>query len=177
MRAPAMIVALLLACVASVARAQEKPPELEALKASVGVWDAEIEVWPQGLDEPSITFKGVETITAYGEHWIASDFDSVFGGDTMRVHSIVGYDLDKKQLVGHIIDHGPYAATMTGEYDAAAKTVSWTTRAKSIEGDPMVQHTTITQESADVRVLKLSMPTETEGKFAKCMQIRFERRE
>jgi hypothetical protein len=26
-----------------------KPAELEVLKASVGVWDAKIEVWPQGV--------------------------------------------------------------------------------------------------------------------------------
>jgi len=54
------------------------PVELEVLKASIGVWDAEIEVWPEGLDSPSITFKGVETNRPYGEYWIASDFDSEF---------------------------------------------------------------------------------------------------
>ena len=94
--------------------AQEKPKsnpiEFEVLQASIGVWDAEIEVWPEGPDAPSIKFKGVETNRAYGEHWIASDFDSEFMGQTMKVHSIVGYDLDRKKMVGTVIDHGPYAA-------------------------------------------------------------------
>lgn len=57
-----------------------KPVELEVLKESIGVWDAEIEVWPQGPDSDSIKSKGVETNRAYGEYWIASDFDSQFGG-------------------------------------------------------------------------------------------------
>ena len=58
-----------------------KPVELEVLKESIGVWDAEIEVWPQGPDSDSIKSKGVETNRAYGEYWIASDFDSQFGAD------------------------------------------------------------------------------------------------
>ena len=45
-----------------------KPIELDVLKASIGVWDAEIEVWPQGPDSSSIKFKGVETNRSYGEY-------------------------------------------------------------------------------------------------------------
>ena len=82
------------------------PVELEVLSASIGVWDAEIEVWPQGLDAASIKFKGVETNRPYGKHWIASDFDSEFMGETIKVHSIIGYDLDRKKMVGMVIDHG-----------------------------------------------------------------------
>ena len=81
-------------CLAHSCMGQEKPNskpiELEALKASVGVWDAEIEVWPQGSDLPSIKFKGVETNRPYGKHWLASDFDSEYGGQTMKVHSLLG---------------------------------------------------------------------------------------
>ena len=47
---------------------EAKPVELDVLKASIGVWDAEIEVWSQGLDSPSIKFKGVETNRPYGKH-------------------------------------------------------------------------------------------------------------
>jgi len=75
---------------------QAKPIELEVLKGSVGVWDAEIKVWPEGPDSPPLQFKGVETNRAYGEHWIASDFDSEFMGQTMKLHSIIGYDPDQK---------------------------------------------------------------------------------
>ncbi|MEN8154985.1 MAG: DUF1579 family protein, partial [Acidobacteriota bacterium] len=94
-----------------------KPIELEVLKASIGVWDAEIEVWPQGHDSPSIKFKGVETNRPYGEYWIASDFNSDYMGQTIKVHSIVGYDPEQKKLVGMVIDHGPYSARMTGRFD------------------------------------------------------------
>lgn len=155
---------------------ESKPIELEVLKASIGVWDAEIEVWPQGLDSASITFKGVETNRPYGEHWIASDFDSEFMGQTMKVHSIVGYDLDKKKMVGTVIDYGPYAATMTGEYDKDSKTVQWKTEVKAPNGQLMVQKTTVTQENADERLLVLSVPGKEKNAFTKFMQIRFVKR-
>ena len=155
----------------------EPPPvELEVLRSYIGVWDAEIEVWPEGLDSPPITFKGVETIRPYGEFWIASDFDSEFMGQTIKVHSIVGYDLDKKKLVGTVIDHGPYAATMAGEYDVESKTVHWMTEAKDANGNPMVQKTLVTQNHADERVLVLMVPGEKENEFTKFMQVNFVKR-
>ena len=161
--------------------AQETPPAkpipLEVLQASVGVWDADIEVWPQGPDAPSLKFKGVETIRPYGEYWIASDFDSEFMGQTMKLHSIVGYDLDEEKLVGTVIDHGPYAASMTGDYDPESKTVAWTTKAKDVNGTPIVQKTSVTQESADERVLVLNVPGKDKDEFTRFMQIRFVRRD
>jgi|GEM_PF-1372820 len=153
-----------------------KPPELRALKDSVGIWDAKIEVWPQGLNAASITFTGVETVSAYGKHWIASDFDSVFSGRTNRIHSIVGYDLDERKLVGKVIDYGPYAARMTGEYDSKSKTVHWTTKVKDPSGKPIVQKTSITQKNANERVLVLSVPKKGTKDFIKFMEIRFTKR-
>jgi len=153
-----------------------KPVELDVLKASIGVWDAEIEVWPQGADSPSVKFKGVETNRPYGEYWLASDFDSEFMGQTMKVHSIVGYDLDRKMLVGTVIDHGPYAAKMTGTYDAKSKTVVWKTAAKDPTGKPMVQRTVITHKSAGERMLVLSVPGAKKDDFTAFMKITFVRR-
>ncbi len=173
--AAAFVLGLATACLAQ-DKAAPKPAELEVLKASVGVWDAQIEVWPQGPDAPSIKFKGVETNRAFGEHWIASDFVFEYQGQTMKLHSIVGYDLDQKKLVGKVIDHGPYAATMTGQYDAASKTVTWVTKAKHANGKPMVQRTTVTHKSADERVLVLRMPNAEKDGHTKFMQIKFVRR-
>jgi hypothetical protein len=171
----ALILGLALYCIAQ-EEPKSKPIELEALKASIGVWDAEIEVWPDGPDSPSIRFKGVETNRAYGEYWIASDFESEFMGQTMKVHSIVGYDLDQKKMIGTIIDHGPYAAVLTGDYDNESKTIRWKTVAKDPNGKPMMQKTSITQMSADERVLVLSVPGKQKNEFAKFMQIRFVKR-
>lgn len=153
-----------------------KPAELAALKASVGVWDAEFEVWSQGPDAPSMKFKGVETNTAFGKYWIASDLDTEFMGQTMKVHSIIGYDLDKKKMVGTVVDSGPYSASMTGTYRADTRTFHWQTNAKDPEGKPMIQKTTITHESDDKRVLVLSVPNEQGNGFTKLMQIVFEKR-
>jgi hypothetical protein len=153
-----------------------KPVELEVLKGYVGVWDADIEVWPKGPDAPSMSFKGVETIHAYGEYWLVSDFDTEFNGQTNRIHSIVGYDLDKGMLVGTIIDQGPYAATMSGEYDSESKAVHWTTHAKGLDGTPMVQKTAITQKNADERVLVLSTPNKDGDGETVGMKITFTKR-
>lgn len=176
---PSFSVALVLAlahyCLAQ-DKPMSKPIELEVLKASVGVWDADIEVWPQGLDSPSMKMKGVETNRPYGEYWLASDFDSEFAGQTMKVHSVVGYDLDQEKLVGKVIDHGPYAARMTGEYDKESKTISWMTKVKDANGKPIVQKTLVTQKSADERVLKLMVPGEQKDDFKKFMQIKFVKR-
>jgi hypothetical protein len=107
---------------------------------------------------------------------LPSDFDSEFMGQTMKVHSIVGYDLDRKTMVGTVIDHGPYAASMTGDYDKESKTVSWKTEAKTPGGKRMVQNTSVTQKSAGERILVLSVPGKQQNEFTKFMQIRFVKR-
>ena len=152
------------------------PKELASLRTWVGIWDAEIEVWPQGLDKPSIKFEGVETNRAYDKYWIASDFDSTFNGQLTRVHSIVGYDLDQRKLVGKVIDDGPYAASMVGDYDEESRTVTWRTDVKDADGKPIVQRTTVTELNDNERLLVLSVPTQSKNVFKKFMQIRFNRR-
>ena len=79
-------------------------------------------------------------------------------------------------MVGTVIDHGAYAARMTGDYDKDSKTVRWNTEAKDATGKPMVQRTSITQNSADERILVLSVPGKKENEFTKFMQIRFVKR-
>lgn len=153
-----------------------KPKELKWIQGSVGVWDASIEVWPQGPDGASIKFKGVETNKAYGEYWISSDFDSSFMGQEQKIHSIVGYDLDKKKLVGTIVDAGPYAATMTGEFVEKDNAVKWVTQAKGLDGKPMVQNTVLTNKSATERELVMLVPGK-EGKFNTFMRIVFTKRD
>lgn len=174
--AAVLIVGVALPCIAQ-ETPQSTPIELEELKAYVGVWDAEIEVWAAGLDSPPTTFRGVETNRPYGDYWIASDFDSEFMGQTIRVHSIVGYDLGEKRMVGMVIDHGPYSARMTGDYDAESKTVHWLTEARDPTGKPMVQKTLVTQKDAVERVLVLMVPSGVNDEFIKFMQIRFTKRQ
>lgn len=151
-------------------------PELHMLKQYAGVWDAQIEVWPTGPDGPSITFQGVETVRRYGDHWIASDFDSELQGQTMRVHAIVGYDLEKKKLVGTVIDHGPYAASMVGEFDPSTNTVHWKTAAKTADGKPMTQKTQVTQPTPNERTLVLLTHDPKTDRSTKTMQIRYVKR-
>ena len=170
---PTLCAALILSCGhTGIAEEATKPKAIGVLKASLGVWDAAVEVWPKGPDATSIKFKGVETNRAYGEYWIASDSDY----DGMKIHAIIGYDLDKNKLVGTVIDHGPYAASMTGEYDELSNTVQWVTRAKDLAGNPIVQKTSVTQKSPNERVLVLSVPGKQPNQFVKYMQIHFVKR-
>ncbi|MEM9080009.1 MAG: DUF1579 family protein [Verrucomicrobiota bacterium] len=148
-------------------------PELQALKDSLGVWKAKISVWPQGLDNPPFTFEGLETNRAFGSHWLSSDFEFYPQGQTMRIHSIVGYDLEKEQLVGTVIDHGPYAASLSGKWDEKSSTVSWTVHGKNPDGSPIVQHTTITHKSPTERVLVLRVPKKNGEGTMKSMEIVF----
>ena len=173
--AAVLVFSMALPCFAQEAQTPT-PIELEVLKASIGVWDAEIQFWSAGPDAPPVTFTGVETNRPYGEHWIASDFDSEFMGQTLKVHSIVGYDLDEGKLVGLIIDHGPYSASMIGEYDVESKTVHWMTQAKDLNGKPMVQKTLVTQKHADERDLVLMVPGGENDEFIDFMRIRFVKR-
>jgi len=79
-------------------------------------------------------------------------------------------------MVGTVIDHGAYSASMIGNYDKDSKTTSWTTNAKSATGDPMVQKTSIVQTNATERVLVLSVPGKEKNSFTKFMQIKFVKR-
>ena len=79
-------------------------------------------------------------------------------------------------MVGTIIDHGPYAARMTGDYDKKSKTVRWKIEAKDTNGKPMVQKSLITQKNANERVLVLMVPGEKKNEFTKFMQIKFVKR-
>ena len=158
-----------------VAEESSIPIELSVLQNYVGVWDANAEVWPSGLEAKSIKFKGVETNRAFGKHWIASDFDSTFAGQVTKVHSIIGYDLDKKKMVATVIDDGPYSATMEGDYDTKSKSIRWVTKGKGLDGKPFEQRTVVTENSANERLLVLSTPNKT-GKFVKFMSIKFTRR-
>ncbi len=155
---------------------KSQPAELDVLKSYVGTWDADIEVWPQGPDATSIKLKGVEKNRAYGKYWLASDLDSQFMGQTMKVHSIVGFDVDQKQLVGKVIDDGMYAAKMVGRYDPQSKIVHWTTTVKNASGEPLVQKTTISHKNPGERLLVLSVPGKKNKPFTKFMQIKFTKR-
>lgn len=153
-----------------------KPVELGVVKAAIGVWDAKIEVWAAGLEADPIVMTAVETNVAHGEYWLASDFESEFQGETIAVHSIMGYDLDEKRLVGKVIDHGPYAAKMTGDYDEKSKTVTWITHVKDPSGKPIVQKTLVTQKNENERELVLMKEGKGAGEFVKFMQIKYVKR-
>ena len=79
--------------------------------------------------------------------------------------------------MGKVIDHGPYAASMVGDYDHETKSVDWITKVKDPSGTPIVQKTVVTQKDADTRLLVLSVPNkDMKDVFTKFMQVTFVRR-
>ena len=171
----ALLFAVPVCCIAQ-DEPEATPVELDVLAASVGTWDAEIEMWPAGPDSPSIKLTGVETNRPFGKHWIASDFESEYMGETMRADTIVEYDLDEEKIVVIIVKHGAYEERMTVRYDEESKTVEWMTKARSPTGEPMLQKTRVTQKNADKRVLVMHMPVKERDEFVKFMQITYVRR-
>ena len=155
---------------------QETPPELQVLKNTIGVWDTAIEVWAQGPDGPSVQFDGVETVTAFGDYWMSSDSVSTFMGRTMKVHSLVGYDIDEGKLVGTIVDDGPYKATLSGEYDPDTKSVTWMIKGKDPVGTEYFQKSVVTEISENERLLVLYLPVAVGEGYTRLMEVTYTRR-
>ena len=168
-----LTMALALPCVAQ-EETKSETGALEILKSLVGVWDAEMEVWPRGPDKASMKLKGVETNKAYGKHWLTSDFSSKAMGPAANLHSIVGYDLDKKQMVAMSVDSGPYPAKMTGEIDVKKKSVTWTAHIKDAAGNKKIQKSTDTLINENERIMIVK--AQQNGKFVKIVQIKFTKR-
>lgn len=78
--------------------------------------------------------------------------------------------------MGDLVDHGIYAAKMTGDDDVKSKTVTWKTEAKDANGKTMVQTTTVTQKTPDERVLVLKVSGKEKDDLTRFMQIQFVKR-
>ncbi len=126
---PVQSMLLGLASFALAATVSAQPPtatkEHEVFKMDVGVWDAQMKIWPVGPDGEVLTAKCVETNRMLGDLWLVSDFEGEIAGGKFVGHGQFGYDPLKKSYVGTWVDNMlPTMSVVHGKYNAETKTMT-----------------------------------------------------
>ena len=150
-------------------------PELDVLKMEEGVWDATIEFPPAKPGEAATHATGVQTNTfVTGKRWIRNDFevDAKYGG-----HGTWGYDPKKQRYVGTWVDSNTdYIRLDEGVWDAASKTMTWTSELRQPDPHPPAKYRMIEEFRGDTRVLTMSAIGPKSGKEVPLGTITFSRR-
>jgi hypothetical protein len=125
-----------IAAIASVNPFQGESPAVDQHKIvmqSVGSWEGTIVMNMPGMPEPMV-MPCTETITAVGDLWTVSRFESSFMGTAFSGSATFGYDTDRKAFVSTWVDSMATSITnMEGQYDEKTKSVISNYEAK----DPM----------------------------------------
>lgn len=147
----------------------------EVLAMEEGVWDAAIEFPPESPGAAPVRMQGVQTNTfVTGRGWIKNDFavNAKYGG-----HGTWGYDPRKGKFVGIWVDSNlDYIRIDEGSYDAAAKTMTWTSQLRQPEPHPPVGYRMVEQFRNDTRVLTMTAIGPKTGKEVPLGTITFTRR-
>jgi len=173
----ALIACLLLAAgAASCATAEAVPgPEFEVLKLEEGVWDAAIEFPPANEGEAPGRATGVQTNTfVTGGRWIRNDFevDAKYGG-----HGTWGYDPRRQRYVGIWVDSNQdYIRLDEGTWDAATKTMTWTSELRQPEPHPPAKYRMTEEFRGDTRILTMTAIGPRTGREVPLGKITFTRR-
>lgn len=160
--------------------AQEPPQaakEHELLKKDVGTWHAAGKMWQPGMDE-AIEFEGTETNSMVGEFWIVTDFRGSFFGQDFHGHGHSGFNTETGKYEGVWIDSmSTFPMTMSGEYDAASKTLTSKTAGKTPTGDDMNGKSTVVYKDENTRVMTMWGPNPEGGdEMYKMMEITYTRK-
>ncbi len=148
-------------------------PQHEALKAEVGVWDADISI--TGPAGETIKSTGVETVTMLGELWSTTTFEYDYLGQPTTGHGVFGYDPDQKRYVGTWFEAGnPYASHMVGEYDKASRTMTWLMKTKDPAGQESDMR--IIARLVDDSTRDFQMQAKMEDEFVTVMTIKYTRK-
>lgn len=149
--------------------------ELDLLKQEEGVWDAAIEFPPGAPDAKPTTMTGVQTNTfVTGKGWIKNDFevDATYGG-----HGVWGFDPKKNRYVGIWVDSNQdYIRVDEGTYDAATKTMTWTSELRQPDPYPPAKYRMIEVFAGDTRTLTMTAIGPKTGKEVPLGKITFTRR-
>ncbi len=174
-----MMLALVLSISPGLAQAatdeQKSADELRHLKFlewEAGDWDATIVLSDPAGGEPQ-QFWGEQTDRegACGL-WLITDLRMVAGKDGAEPppyegHGVLGYDPDKKKLVGIWIDSSTdWLATAEGSLDAAGKTLTLDVASRDpASGGPMTRQFVTTRLAADHRRLEIFVPLPDGGRL------------
>ena len=115
-----------IAAITSVNPFQGESPKVDQHKIvmqGVGEWEGTISMNMPEMPEPMV-MPCTETVTAVGELWTVSRFESNFMGADFAGSATFGYDVEKKKFVSTWVDSMTTTITnMEGEYDSEANAV------------------------------------------------------
>jgi hypothetical protein len=166
---------LVMCCTGVTAFAQDVKlgPEHDIFKTEVGSWDCEIKQW-MGEGEPAIT-KGTETNTMMGG-WLITNFQANLFGNDFKGHGAYTYDPEIKKYKGVWMDSmGPAIMNMTGEYDKATETMTYTGEGPGPDGSPML-HILATKIKDGKRVMTMHMKPKSGGEAMKLMEVTYSKK-
>jgi hypothetical protein len=176
-----IVVAAIVVFVAGTAAAQPPMPtagpEQAIFKMDEGVWDATIELTP-GPGAPPMTSTGVETNTlGCGGLCLITDFKGdLMPGMAFHGHGITAWDSTAKNYVGTWTDSmSGGLASMTGTYDAAAKTMTTTMEGRDASG-AMVKSRSVSEYAAPDKRVMTMYATGPDGKEMQTMRVTYTRR-
>jgi hypothetical protein len=156
-------------------------PQHKALAEDVGVWDAELFVFPDGSDEGIAVGKGVETNTMLpGGLWLLSEFKGELGGEPFEGRGQTGYDPKKAKFVGTWVDSmTPQIMVLEGTYDEKTKTATLLGEGDDSQtGEPATFKTTTREIDGDNRVFTLFTKKKDakDSEFVKAFEMRYKKR-
>lgn len=107
----------------------QQPPEPtkehEMFKSLVGVWDVDVDFYPEGPSGPKMSSKATETNKMLGGFFVISDFDGELAGAPFTGHGQTGYDPVEKMYVGTWCDTmSPHLMHTKGNYDVKTRTMT-----------------------------------------------------
>jgi Protein of unknown function (DUF1579) len=151
-------------------------PEHALFKEDEGTWDAVVEMFVPGQQQP-MTSKGVETNTlGCGGLCIITDFKGDMGDMTFHGHGTATWDAAKKKYVGSWTDSMSQGLMLTeGTYDPAKRTFTGWSEAPDATGKVVKSRAVTEYKDKSNRVMSMYMPG-PDGKEALGMRITYKKR-
>ena len=151
--------------------AQEMPkpsPEHAFLKKSAGNWDCTMKMMGQEM-------KCSHSSEMVGDFWVVGKFIGDFGGMKFEGRDTTGWDPVKKKYTATWVDSmSPYTMTLTGDYDAATKTMTLQGTGYHGDGKAAKFKEVIVYKSDDEYTM--TMHEEKDGKFEVGFTIDYKRK-
>lgn len=150
----------------------------EDLKHEVGVWDAEVSMWPSPDSEP-VKSKAVEKNEMLGKMWLMSEFEGEFGGEKFTGASAIGYDPIKKKYVGGWVDSmSPFMMKMQGEYDESTDTLTMHGEGVNAMTGKLCKSKLVTKYTGeDSKTFEMYREPDGGGDMFKALEIKYTRRD
>lgn len=147
------------------------------LAKSNGTWNGEVTMW-MGDGAPPMQSTSVSTTrSVFGGLYQQTDHKGNMMGMPFEGSSTMGYDNLKKEFFATWIDNmGSGIMMMTGQYDAAAKTITLTGSTRCMNGQDAEMKEVFTMVDDDHQTMEMYGPDPKTGKPYKNMEIKYTRK-